>query len=197
MNICPVCEKEARYIYCSLSCSNKSRLAKNEAKYLKNPKPCKGCAGFVPYTGRQHNSFCSQSCAAVFNNKRREKKQRKCNLCNRLLSLKGRSRRCRVCFKSHYLKLFGERTLGSFKSTQARHRYQKIRSHAHRVADQGGLVKRCFCGYEKHVELAHKIAIGSFSKDSKISEVNSADNLIYLCPNHHWELDSGSLVLTS
>ena len=45
------------------------------------------------------------------------------------------------------------------------------------------------CGYDKHVEVCHIKSISEFDKTSLISEINSLDNLIYLCPNCHWEYD--------
>lgn len=78
-----------------------------------------------------------------------------------------------------------------FKAKSARHKYQGIRHHAHRVAKLNKMIKKCLiCGYETHVDLCHKKLIASFSKNSKISVVNSKENLIYLCKNHHWELDN-------
>ena len=46
------------------------------------------------------------------------------------------------------------------------------------------------CGYDKHVELAHIKDIASFPDDALLSEVNSEDNIIQLCPNCHWEFDN-------
>lgn len=51
------------------------------------------------------------------------------------------------------------------------------------------------CGYDKHVEVAHLKSVSSFTDDIKIKEINSIDNLIGLCPNHHWEYDNGILKL--
>jgi len=66
---CIVCSKEATYTYCSLSCSNKDRIRKNELVYNKHPKLCRQCSGPIPYLKRFSNAFCSSSCAATFNNK--------------------------------------------------------------------------------------------------------------------------------
>lgn len=49
------------------------------------------------------------------------------------------------------------------------------------------------CGYDTHFDVAHIKDIKSFSDDSLISDVNSIDNLIALCKNHHWEFDNGLL----
>lgn len=49
------------------------------------------------------------------------------------------------------------------------------------------------CGYDKHIEVAHIKAVSEFDDDATIREINSIDNLIGLCPNHHWEYDNGIL----
>jgi predicted restriction endonuclease len=50
------------------------------------------------------------------------------------------------------------------------------------------------CGYSNHVELCHIKSIAHFSETAALEEINSLSNLIYLCPNHHWELDNGLLI---
>lgn len=73
MNICPVCTKETLSTYCSLSCSNISRTAKNEIKYLLNPKTCKRCNTVIPYNKRWDSTYCSRSCAAIGNHNKPRK----------------------------------------------------------------------------------------------------------------------------
>ena len=91
---------------------------------------------------------------------------------------------------------YGEKTIKEFSSTYARHKYQKIRHHAHRVAKIHNIKKECpFCDYKNHVQLCHIKDIGEFDKNTKIKTVNNLNNLIYLCPNHHWDLDHGYLKL--
>ena len=54
--------------------------------------------------------------------------------------------------------------------------------------------KSCIvCGYKNHYEVAHIKAVSEFSKGSLLSEINNVDNLIALCPNHHWEYDNMKL----
>ena len=56
--------------------------------------------------------------------------------------------------------------------------------------------KQCIiCGYDKHYEVAHIKAVSDFDGTALISEINNIDNLIALCPNHHWEYDNGLLTL--
>lgn len=51
------------------------------------------------------------------------------------------------------------------------------------------------CGYTKHTQLAHVKAIHDFSDGATIGEINAKDNIIPLCPNHHWEYDHDLLDL--
>lgn len=51
------------------------------------------------------------------------------------------------------------------------------------------------CGYEKHVELAHIKPVSEFEDSAKLYAVNSPDNILVLCRNHHWEFDHGMLKL--
>lgn len=53
--------------------------------------------------------------------------------------------------------------------------------------------KCCICGYDKHYEVAHIKAVSSFDDNALIDTINNIDNLIALCPNHHWEYDNGLL----
>lgn len=54
----------------------------NIEKYNLNPSKCKHCNCFLDYE-RRHNNFCSKSCAASFNNKRKELKPRFCKKCGK------------------------------------------------------------------------------------------------------------------
>ena len=56
-----------------------------------------------------------------------------------------------------------------------------------------GATKGAICGYDKHYEIAHIKPVSDFEDDALITEINSIDNLIALCPNHHWEFDNGLL----
>jgi len=61
---------------------------------------------------------------------------------------------------------------------------------------RAGIRQSCrVCGYDKHVEVCHIKAIKSFDDSATFSEVNSIHNLVFLCPNCHWEFDKGLLNL--
>ena len=71
-----------------------------------------------------------------------------------------------------------------------------IRKAAERIFKESKVPFKCaICGYDKHIEIAHIKAVSDFDDSTKISEINSIDNLIALCPNHHWEYDNGILKL--
>lgn len=66
-----------------------------------------------------------------------------------------------------------------------------IQRDARRVYQDSEKPKKCACcGYDKHYEVAHIKAVSDFDDDVLISEINDIDNLIALCPNHHWEYDN-------
>ena len=71
-----------------------------------------------------------------------------------------------------------------------------IRKSAWKVFMENNPSPRCaVCGYDKHVEVAHVRAVSEFSDDATVREINALDNLIGLCPNHHWEYDHRLLKL--
>lgn len=141
--------------------------------------------------------FCSKSCAAKHNNGlrtyKRRAKQYFCSSCNIKTSKNCKTGKCRRCLSLYLIDQFGTKRLSDFQSTAARHRYQLVRAHAHRVMRLTDIPKQCkICGYSTHVELAHLRSIGSFAPDTLVSEVNDLNNLAFLCPNHHWELEHES-----
>lgn len=83
---------------------------------------------------------------------------------------------------------------------QNRNSYQSARSaivkNAQAIYLKSMKPKCCaICGYNKHYEIAHIKAVADFEEDASITEINNENNLIALCPNHHWEYDNGILDL--
>lgn len=101
---------------------------------------------------------------------------------------------CKGCYeKKHFL---ADKTIA--EATKNRkddaNRYTGIRCNARKIFFKSDKPKICsICGYEKHIEICHIKDISKFSKDTLVSVVNSIDNLIGLCPNHHWEFDRNLL----
>ena len=140
------------------------------------------------------NNFCSRSCSATYNNKIYPKRKwcgTKCLDCGRKLSTKN-TKRCQGCRRKYTLKEFNSHTLKEklLKGGVGSHKYVMIRTRARDVLKLEGRVKECeHCEWNKHVNVCHIKAISSFSLDTLISEINSPNNLKYLCPNCHWEMD--------
>lgn len=83
---------------------------------------------------------------------------------------------------------------------KSRKNWQSARSAIRKLAQQIYLdanpkPKCAICGYSHHVEVAHIKAVCDFDDSATIREIDSIDNLIGLCPNHHWEYDNGILKL--
>jgi len=145
----------------------------------------------------KRRKFCSHSCAAKTNNRLHPKRERtiKCRGCSNLVLSDHIF--CEECVKEgKHLKMgirIEDRTLGEemkLKGFKGANRFSAIRNAARKVAKH--LPQCCtVCGYKKHVEVCHKKGIASFHIDTKIGDINSPDNLVLLCPNCHWEFDSG------
>lgn len=58
-------------LYCSASCSSKYRGAKVRFDYNLSPKQCLHCNNNITYESRGNN-FCGSSCAAIFNNAKKD-----------------------------------------------------------------------------------------------------------------------------
>ena len=71
--------------------------------------------------------------------------------------------------------------------------YALIRTRARSIAKKLVLDTCEKCGYDKHVEIAHKRGISTFEGDTLISVINSNENLMALCPNCHWEYNHNLL----
>ena len=67
-----------------------------------------------------------------------------------------------------------------------------IRKHAGIVYKNSKRKYKCvICGYTNHIDIAHIKSVSEFSNNALLTEINNIDNLVALCPNHHWEYDHG------
>lgn len=161
--------------------------------------------------------FCNHSHAAKYNNrvypKRRKLSPRtgscvKCGctiVCVR--SARGAvmlRRYCDSCLRivrigNAYVHLHGmngevyiaDRTKGELRERVGSPDFRnRITLHAKKVFARSGKLRACaVCGYDVHIDVCHVRAVADFSDDTLLSDINSEENLIALCPNHHWELD--------
>ena len=156
-------------------------------KYYKDPKICKECKKIIEVPDGvkipqiKEKIFCNRSCAAIFNNKKREKKQKKIKL-----------RKAKAPKFNFLLKRTKREIFDSHKNWQSAR--TSIRRHAAYIFDKCGKNKCCQeCGYSKHYEICHIKAVKDFPDTAFIQEINHKDNLIAFCPTHHWEFDNGYL----
>lgn len=173
------------------------------SRYYSSPRICQNCGKTISVKGKskiadtRKRKYCSRSCAAITTNKerKRDKSPRKCKRCGKIIPEGLRLRACKDCHQREKIK--------GYKLEEHRDRckgYQSSRSsiqnHARHIYLGSKRQRVCFvCGYDRHVEICHVRAIAKFSGATKIEAVNAIENLVTLCPNHHWELDHGLIEL--
>ena len=142
--------------------------------------------------------FCSRSCSAMVGNRVAKRKRKKtfCFLCGSLLPMnKMKNKFCDTCFSLAQ----GRRQQRTIGEIQGRAKYQhsrQIRDGARDAMLKTSTPQKCrACAYDKHVEVCHIKAVSSFPSSATIAEVNALVNLVYLCPNCHYEFDHGRLSL--
>jgi len=156
-------------------------------------------------TGRH---FCSRSCSAKTNNKgvvRNEANKYECRTCETTYSRNAKWRStvfCSVECREKNVAIRDDATLlelherkavkgkhPSWKNAYVRHHCEKTNGHKRKLGC-------AVCGYDKHTELAHIKPVSEFDFSATLEEVNADNNVIQLCPNHHWEFDHLGLDLT-
>ena len=169
--------------------SNRNRRERALKEYYNSPNICKFCGEIIKVDKNQKpsevrkKSFCNSSCSASFNNKEREKKQE--------IEKKVFVRPEKFSFFEGITKKEFFEKKGIYYKFRS-----EIRKHAQYVYEKNQGEKTCkVCGYDKHIQVCHIKSVSSFSDESLITEINSKDNLVGLCPNHHWEFDHGLLKL--
>jgi len=146
--------------------------------------------------------FCSVSCSVRFNNRFNKRSKGKCSICGD--TIRKSRKYCVSCLETR--KSTGKKkklehfTISNLTIKEVTYKYSnkytRIREHARRVAIENGLLNNCaVCGYDKFVQACHKKPINSFNEDTPIVVVNSTNNLVGLCPNHHKEFDHGLITI--
>ena len=139
--------------------------------------------------------FCSRSCAVSYNNSISPKRKlnKECQNCNKLI-YKTRAKYCSDCRRRPNEDYTLKESI--YNNHGKQNSYSLIRTRARALAKKLGLNQQCVnCNYNKHVEVAHIKPISDFPLTSKISEINSPDNIVGLCSNCHWEFDHNMLTL--
>lgn len=114
---------------------------------------------------------------------------------------KNKCTRCEKGILPRGLKIKRNKILDSTKGDYLKNytsntRHTSIRRLARVIMNETGKEKKCLiCGFDNYVEICHIKAIKDFDNSATIREINSIDNLVYLCPNHHKLLDLGKISL--
>jgi hypothetical protein len=152
---------------------------------------CTNCSKTIEVIDKRRK-YCSRSCAAIVNNSIHPKnpKKGKCKDCNKAIFAKRI--RCMDCHKKARGTKVDNKTLNDliYNGTEKANSYGAIRWRARQVAKKLNWTSCLKCGYDKHIEIAHKNAICNFEGNTLISVINAETNLIPLCPNCHWEYDN-------
>ena len=164
-------------------------------------KTCSNCGKtlVVIASAISDHNFCNQSCAAVFNNVAHPKRE-KTNTCSCGTKIFSDHKYCPECIADgKHLnggRRFSSRTIKQVakRSKKAASKYAQIRQDARAVMKKAKIDDKCAaCGYQLSTQVCHIRPISDFEEDTLVSEVNRVENLVYLCRNHHWELDHGYL----
>jgi len=158
-------------------------------RYYLNPVICKQCGEIIKIRENERvqdvksRFFCNHSCSAKFLHENKEKiiKPIKITRKKNLLILENVTKK----------ELFEKRA--NWQSARS-----TIQKEARVLYNKSDKFKGCaICGYTNHYEICHIKSVSSFPPDALIvKEINNINNLIALCPNHHWEFDNDILKLT-
>src|SRR2546428_438122 len=169
--------------------------------YNISPNICKQCLNPISVKTNQkvcdvrEKQFCNHSCASrFFQNKMNTGPRRQCTLCLKPLATKYRQSGPlkQICFSCHPKEFArtGNKTKAEVTpntiSYNARHVFSKLGVYSCQAPE---------CAYTLHIEVCHRQAIYTFPKTALLKEINRPENLIGLCPNHHWEFDHKLLTL--
>lgn len=168
-------------------------------EYNANTKLCLNC-GLPMYCDETkrpseilQKKFCCRSCSTTYNNLHRDKKEYFCIKCGKSLGFGFQANRNKLCDECNPNKVDWDTiTYGEMKSKRQYQVNSRIRELARNKYFSVYNHPQChFCGYTKHVEIHHIKGISTFSDDTPINIINDINNLIAVCPNHHWELENG------
>ena len=137
--------------------------------------------------------YCSRSCANRVNGglfPSRKRLARQCKHCG--TELKTRRTTCDRCNPSFVD--WQTVSLQQLKSKALQQYAAQIRSLARVAYRKSSRPKACaLCSYNMHYEVCHIKPIRNFLPNDSVAIVNALDNLVALCPNHHWEFDHGKI----
>lgn len=170
--------------------------------YYENPSICKECQSVICVKDNQQpgearkKKFCNRSCAASFNNRKYPKRLRDERTICRCGNKKDfHAKLCHDCMCVERLAQAEKKPIKEFfNEGNARIKYSAIRTWARTAMRIWGVEKCCaICGFSIVIEIHHWERISDCSEDSLLGEVNSRENMDYLCPNDHAMAERGLL----
>lgn len=171
-------------------------------RYYKNPNVCLECEKIIMVADNQHvidariKKFCCLKCAGSYHARERYKnyvykvKKKVVRYCPCGNELIGKKKWCINCLPVNNMtkkELFNKRKNWQSARTAIRQSADLIYKY------NNGKYECLLCGYTKHVELCHIKQVKDFNDNTLIKEINAFDNLVALCPTHHWEFDNNEL----
>ena len=140
-----------------------------------------------------NSKYCSRSCANSVNGRlfpSRKRIVRSCKHCG--TTLLTRRTTCNSCNPG--LVNWQVVPLHQLRAKALQQYAAQIRSLARAAYRKSSRPEACaVCGYAVHYEVCHIKAISEFIPTDFVADVNELNNLVALCPNHHWEFDHGLL----
>lgn len=153
----------------------------------------------------QHKThYCSRKCGLANASRIKYKDHKKtithCNTCGDVIDNRSKKKMCLSCYNIATKTKIENLTLGEIKhkhnSRKFVHWYSSEIRNFNRDWNKDLLVLPCqVCGYSRKVHLAHIKPICKFADTATLKEINSEDNNLVLCPNHHSEFDDGFISL--
>lgn len=203
-------------VFCSSSCQKE--FYKTNSYVIVN---CSQCGKEKRILKSEYNKnttkhfFCNRSCAAKYTNTKRDRhtdiiwekdknglSKKGYNICPNCSKLKYyTSNLCSECRNKQKQQNIKNKTLGYFieNKNYLSHRCTEIRKDAKRTLLESNIEKVCaYCknhDFDEILEVHHIKGILEHSMDTSINEINSLDNLVWLCPNHHAMLEKGLITL--
>ena len=193
-----------------LIAQNKERARLLRVRYTENPTLCKNCQACIwPWpvqggiTEARKKQFCSSSCFAKYSNRTRVRTPKTTSLCPtcELRQIDVSSKLCINCHTQNRRERAENLTKGELLARfDKRGRWDIYRASLGKASRQtylrAGKPQACLiCGYTIVFHVAHIKPVAAFSNTAKIKEINNIDNLVALCPNHHYEFDNNMLAL--
>lgn len=152
-------------------------------QYLHEVVECKNCNKSFECRKSEKRKFCSKTCGALYYNSFRKKPKKIKPSKEQIEEL--RKNKTLENWKNITKKEFFDNCKNYFSARCT------ITKQAKLSMTYKGVENICSnCGYDKHVEICHIKAVSEFRDEETMFDINRPENLIYLCPNCHWEFDN-------